>query len=163
MHAAVLAWGALPLQSSAVPQVGINARALEVRKHTRLANDNLKSRNSRRCNAATAQACAEMATKFAFQLQRDKGLPEQLIPFLRVCYCKDGAELKQVDLHNTGEITETDAPILQHLVLFLQQRLARCAPHLSSGPLVMRTIAGGSLLSCTWNCPSPGHAHQLRT
>ena len=67
-----------------------------------------------------------MATKFTFQLQRNKQLPEQLIPFMRVCYCTSEEQLKQLDLHHTGEVTESDVPILQHLVLFLQQRLARC-------------------------------------
>ena len=68
-----------------------------------------------------------MSTKYTFQLQRGKPLPEQLIPFLRVCYCTDEDSLHKVDLNETGDIGEGDAPILQHLVLFLQQRLARCA------------------------------------
>lgn len=72
---------------------------------------------------------ADLATKFNFQLQRDKGLPEQLIPFLRICYCEDEAALKEIDVRSAGDITAADEPILQHLALFLQQRLARCALH----------------------------------
>jgi hypothetical protein len=70
---------------------------------------------------------ADLATKYEFPLQRNKGLPEKFIPFLRLCYCEKEEDLKKINLHQAGEVTEADAPILQYLVLFLQQRLARCA------------------------------------
>ena len=89
--------------------------------------------------------CADMATKFDFQLQRNKGLPEQLIPFLRICYCEDEAALKGIDVKSAGDITEADVPILQHLALFLQQRLARCAlPASQRGALLVPRLPGAS-------------------
>ena len=89
--------------------------------------------------------CADMATKFDFQLQRNKGLPEQLIAFLRICYCEDEAALKGIDVKSAGDITEADVPILQHLALFLQQRLARCAlPASQRGALLVPRLPGAS-------------------
>lgn len=70
----------------------------------------------------------ELSTKHDFQLQRNKGLPAQLIPFIRFCYCQEESELKSIDLNETGELTEADEPILMQIVQYLQNRLARCEP-----------------------------------
>lgn len=70
-----------------------------------------------------------MSTKHAFQLQRDKGLPDQLIPFVRLCYCQEESELNSINLQETGELTESDELILMQLVQYLQNRLARYSAH----------------------------------
>lgn len=72
---------------------------------------------------------AELSTKHAFQLQRGKGLPDQLIPFVRLCYCQEESELRNINLHEAGELTEADGPILMQLVQYLQNRLARYGAH----------------------------------
>ena len=69
---------------------------------------------------------AELSTKHDFQLQRDKGLPPQLIPFMRLCYCQEESELKSIDLKDVGELTAADEAILAQVVQYLQHRLARC-------------------------------------
>lgn len=68
---------------------------------------------------------AELSTKHTFQLQRGKGLPAQLIPYMRLCFCTDEEKLNAIDLKEAGEYTEADIPILNQLVAYLQQRLAR--------------------------------------
>lgn len=70
---------------------------------------------------------AKLSTQQLFQLQHSKELPQQLLPFMRMCYCTDEAQVRQIDLTQTGDVTEADAPILQHLVAYLQQRLSRYA------------------------------------
>lgn len=68
---------------------------------------------------------AELSTKHTFQLQRGKGLPAQLIPYMRLCYCTDESKLADINLNEAGDLTAEDAPVLQQLTAYLQQRLAR--------------------------------------
>lgn len=70
---------------------------------------------------------AELSTKHDFQLQRGKGLPTQLIPFIRLCYCQEESTLQDINLLETGALTEADQPILAQLVQYIQNRLARYA------------------------------------
>jgi hypothetical protein len=63
-----------------------------------------------------------------FQLQRGKGLPKQLLPFMRVCYCDSEESLSQLDMTGESGVDGSCTLIVQHLALFLQQRLGRCVP-----------------------------------
>lgn len=70
-------------------------------------------------------ARAGLASRTTFQLQRDKGLPKQLLPFMRVCYCESAEELQSIDMTGEAPIDASCSDIVRHLVLSLQQRLAR--------------------------------------
>lgn len=77
------------------------------------------------------RSVAELSTKHTFQLQRGKGLPAQLIPYMRLCFCTDESKFADIDLKEAGELSDADAPILKQLVSYLQRRLARYALPLS--------------------------------
>lgn len=71
---------------------------------------------------------AELSTLHVFQLQLGKSLPTQLLPYMRLCACREESQLKHVDLSG-GELfpdCEQDGILVEHLVACLHARLMKC-------------------------------------
>ncbi|CAK0782675.1 hypothetical protein CVIRNUC_005870 [Coccomyxa viridis] len=69
-----------------------------------------------------------MATQQTFQLQRGKGLPEMLLPYLRLAHCTDSESLKQASLDSccSAPISpENELTVLHQLASHLQTCLSR--------------------------------------
>ncbi|BDA45553.1 probable actin-histidine N-methyltransferase [Coccomyxa sp. Obi] len=69
-----------------------------------------------------------LSTQQTFQLQRDKGLPEQLLPYLRLAHCTDADSLRKATLETccSAPISpENERTVLHQLASHLQERLDR--------------------------------------
>ncbi|CAL5228874.1 g12088 [Coccomyxa viridis] len=70
----------------------------------------------------------KLATQQTFQLQRGKGLPEMLLPYLRLAHCTDSESLKQASLDTCCSApisAENELTVLHQLASHLQSCLSR--------------------------------------